>query len=222
MHLSLLNCVLNAAMCGGRGEEKNWLYKHPSSDVLAKARRIFAFPLPYYYSDSPWTAVQSFTQSLRQQTCHQLMSSAPRKTVKGLKVSPVIVTITINYLFTAHWNHKTPSTYKIMFLSAAGADFQVLNCLFWLRRQLRQPSGDAGRSIPGSPAPWLSHCLQTWQKQVFPLTGSHRLCGWHGLLCWVHVLPEIQRRHLCLTHRPDQNQRHTSFPVLHWHVCKTN
>lgn len=98
--------------------------------------------------------------------------SAPQKTVKGLKVSPMIVMITINYLFIAHWNPQTPSTYKIVFLSAAGAGFQFLNCLLRLRRQLRQPSGDAGRNVPGSPAPRLSHCLHAWQKQVFPLPGS--------------------------------------------------
>ena len=99
--------------------------------------------------------------------------SVPQKTAKGsLKVSPVTVMITINYLFIAHWNPQTLSTYRIMFLSAVGADFPFLNCLLQLQRQLRQPSGDAGRSVPASPAPRLSHCLHSWQKQVFPLPGS--------------------------------------------------
>lgn len=39
-----------------------------------------------------------------------------------------------------------------MFLSAAGAGFQLLTCLLGLRIQLRQPDGDMGTAYL---APWL-------------------------------------------------------------------
>lgn len=67
-----LNCILRTATYGGRGEEGIQGYKSPSSGMLAKAKRVFAFLLLYHYKASPWTAAQSFSQSLRQQTCQQL------------------------------------------------------------------------------------------------------------------------------------------------------
>lgn len=103
-------------------------------------------------------------------------SSAPQKTVKGLKVSPLIVMITINYLFIAHRNPQTPSTYQIMFLSAAGAGFQLLSCFLRLPRQLRQPDGDTGimylvPQLLGSPAVFTPD-----RNKSFLCLAAHRLC----------------------------------------------
>lgn len=44
-----LDYILRIAIHGGRGEKNILGYKSPSLGVLPKARRVFAFPLPYYY-----------------------------------------------------------------------------------------------------------------------------------------------------------------------------
>lgn len=193
--------MLKITKYGVTGKDKIMEYISTYSDVLAKARRVFAFPLPYYY----------FRQSL---DCRSVIYWVLETTnlspayvailphsrlFKGVKVSPVFVMITINYLFIAHWNPQALSTYKIMFLSAAGAGFQFLNTLVRLRRQLRQPSGDSGSSIPGSPDPRLSHCLHAWQKQVFPLPGSTQI-SWVTWLVLLSAFPARNPEAASYTH----------------------
>lgn len=47
--LFLLVFMLKIAKYGVKGKDKILEYVSTYSDVLAKAKKVFAFPLPYYY-----------------------------------------------------------------------------------------------------------------------------------------------------------------------------
>lgn len=170
--------------------------------------------------DSPWTAAQSFKESLRLQTCHHSLCghSAPQQTVRGLKVSRMIVMITINYLFIAHWilRHWAPT-------KSCFSQQQVQAFSSWTPLYGWEDSWDS--HLETREAEYLVLQLLSSltvfmpdRNKSFLCLAAHRLRGWRGLFCWAHSPPEIQRQHLNThtLHWPKMEPE-VWFPIL-WQV----